>query len=126
MSNTPETAPLSITEKVGYGVGDLAANLYQGFFGFYLLYFYTDVWGISPAAVGFMFLVSKIIDAVTDPAMGLISDRTQSRWGKYRPYLLWGAVPFGLLGYAVFLGPDLSDSGKIIYAYATYIGVWLI
>ena len=118
-------APLSLREKVGYGLGDMASNFYNGFFGIFLLYYYTDVWGISPAAAGTMFLVTKILDAVTDPAMGLIADRTQTRWGKYRPYLLWMAIPYAALGYLLFLGPDLSDTGKLIFAYVSYSLVML-
>jgi len=118
-------APLSIKEKIGYGLGDMASNFYMGFFGIFLLIYYTDVYGISPAAAGTMFLVTKILDAITDPAMGLISDRTSSRWGKYRPYLLWMAIPYALLGYLLFLGPDFSDTGKLIFAYASYSLVML-
>ena len=118
-------APLRLREKVGYGLGDMASNFYNGFFGIFLLYYYTDVWGISPAAAGTMFLVTKILDAVTDPAMGLIADRTQTRWGKYRPYLLWMAIPYALLGYLLFLGPDLSQTGKLIFAYVSYSLVML-
>lgn len=125
MAKTQKIAPLRFGEKVGYGLGDMASNFYNGFFGIFLLYYYTDVWGISPAAAGTMFLVTKILDAVTDPAMGLIADRTQTRWGKYRPYLLWMAIPYALLGYLLFLGPDLSDMGKIIFAYASYSLVML-
>jgi len=119
------TSPLSTTEKVGYGLGDMAANFYMGFFSYFLLYYYTDIWGLAPAAVGVMFLVSKIIDAVTDPGMGLIADRTNTRWGKYRPYLLFVAIPYGVLGYLVYLGPEFSDTGKLIYAYITYILVFV-
>ncbi|MBL4853540.1 MAG: MFS transporter [Robiginitomaculum sp.] len=119
------TAPLSFIEKVGYGLGDMASNFYMGFFGIFLLYYYTDVWGISPAAAATMFLVTKIIDAVSDPAMGLLADRTETRWGKYRPYLLWMAVPYAALGYLLFLGPDLSETGKIIFAYVSYSLVML-
>lgn len=119
------TAPLSFGEKVGYGVGDMAANFYMGFFGLFLLYFYTDVFGISPAAAGTMLLVTKVIDAFSDPVMGLIADRTQSRWGRYRPYLLWVAVPYALLGYLLFLGPDLSPVGKLVFAYISYTLVML-
>jgi GPH family glycoside/pentoside/hexuronide:cation symporter len=125
MSGGSDTAPLSFREKVGYGLGDMASNFYMGFFGLFLLYYYTDVFGISPAAAATMLLVTKIVDAVSDPAMGLIADRTDSRWGKYRPYLLWVAVPYALLGILLFLGPDLSDSGKLIYAYVTYTLVML-
>ncbi len=125
MRNENNTAPLSFREKVGYGLGDMASNFYMGFFGLFLLYYYTDVFGISPAAAATMLLVTKIVDAISDPAMGLISDRTDSRWGKYRPYLLWVAVPYALLGYLLFLGPDLSEVGKLIYAYVTYTLVML-
>ena len=125
MNNKNDTAPLTFKEKVGYGLGDMASNFYMGFFGLFLLYYYTDVFGISPAAAATMLLVTKIVDAVSDPAMGLIADRTDSRWGKYRPYLLFVAVPYALLGYLLFLGPDLSDIGKLIYAYVTYTLVML-
>ena len=77
---------LTVREKVGYGLGDMASNFYLGFFGLFLLYYYTDVFGIAPAAAATMLLVTKVVDAVSDPAMGLIADRTESRWGKYRPY----------------------------------------
>ena len=125
MAISDRIAPLSIREKVGYGLGDMASNFYNGFFGIFLLYYYTDVWGISPAAAGTMFLVTKILDSVTDPAMGLIADRTQTRWGKYRPYLMWMAIPYALLGYLLFLGPDLSDVGKLVFAYVSYSLVML-
>ena len=125
MNNNNDTAPLTFKEKVGYGLGDMASNFYMGFFGLFLLYYYTDVFGISPAAAATMLLVTKIVDAVSDPAMGLIADRTDSRWGKYRPYLLFVAVPYALLGYLLFLGPELSELGKLIYAYVTYTLVML-
>ena len=125
MSTASDNSPLSFKEKLGYGLGDMASNFYMGFFGLFLLYYYTDVFGISPAAAATMLLVTKVIDAISDPAMGLIADRTYSRWGKYRPYLLWGAVPYALLGCALFLGPDLSEAGKLVYAYITYTLVML-
>lgn len=123
MSNV--NAPLSVKEKVGYGLGDMASNFYMGFFGLFLLYYYTDVFGISPAAAATMLLVTKVVDAISDPAMGLIADRTNSRWGKYRPYLLWMAIPYAILGYLLFLGPELSEAGKLLYAYVTYTLVML-
>ncbi len=125
MNTTSNTAPLSFKEKAGYGLGDMASNFYLGFFGLFLLYYYTDVYGISPAAAATMLLVTKIVDAVSDPAMGLIADRTNTRWGKYRPYLLWGAIPYALLGYLLFLGPDLSEFGKLAFAYISYTLVML-
>jgi len=116
----PTTQPLSFNEKLGYGVGDTASNFFFQTFNIFLLYYYTDVFGLNPAAVGTMFLVTKLVDALTDPVMGIIADRTETRWGKFRPYILWGAIPYGLLGYAMFANPDLSDTGKLVYAYTTY------
>ncbi len=111
---------LKFTEKLGYGLGDAASNFFFQVFNIFLLYFYTDVFGLEAALVGVMFIVTKVVDAVSDPVMGLVADRTETRWGKFRPYLLWGAIPYGLCGYAMFAGPELSDSGKLIYAYVTY------
>jgi len=112
--------PLGFREKLGYGLGDTASNFFFATFNVFLLYYYTDIFGLSAAAVGTMFLVTKILDAISDPIMGLIADRTNSRWGKFRPYLLWAAIPYGLCGYAMFANPDLSYTGKLIYAYITY------
>ena len=78
---------IGLGEKLGYGVGDLASGLMLNFFGFYLLYFFVDLGGLAPAAIGLMFLITKLIDAITDPVMGLVADRTRTRWGRYRPYL---------------------------------------
>ena len=125
MTSKSDTSPLSFKEKVGYGLGDMASNFYMGFFGLFLLYYYTDVFGISPAAAATMLLVTKVVDAISDPAMGLIADRTNTRWGKYRPYLLWMAIPYALLGYLLFLGPEFSTTGKLIFAYVTYTLVML-
>jgi GPH family glycoside/pentoside/hexuronide:cation symporter len=112
--------PLRFREKLGYGLGDTASNFFFATFNVFLLYYYTDIFGLTAAAVGTMFLLTKILDAVSDPIMGLIADRTNSRWGKFRPYLLWGAIPYGLCGYAMFANPDFSYTGKLIYAYVTY------
>lgn len=112
---------LSFREKVGFGCGDFASNLFFMVFTMYGLYFYTDVFGISAAIVGSIFLVARIWDAVNDPIMGLIADRTRSRWGSFRPYLLWMAIPYGVIGYACFIVPDWGSSAKIFYAAATYI-----
>jgi len=115
-----ESQKISIKEKIGYGLGDTASNLFFQTFIFFLLYFYTDVFGITAAAAGTMFLVTRIWDAVNDPMMGAIADRTNTRWGKFRPYLLWFAVPFGVVGVLMFTTPNLSPSGKLLYAYVTY------
>ncbi len=111
---------LSIREKIGYAVGDTASNLFFQTFMLFLLYYYTDVVGLSAAAVGTLFLVTRIWDAVNDPIMGTIADRTNTRWGKFRPYLLWMALPFGIMGVLTFTAPDYDASGKLLYAYVTY------
>ena len=120
MGQAHPVQPLKFSEKLGYGLGDAASNFYFQVFNLFLLYYYTDVFGLAPAAVGTMFLVTKVIDALSDPAMGVIADRTDTRWGKYRPYLLTMAVPYGVLGYAMFVGPDFSETGRLVYAYVTY------
>ena len=111
---------ISIKEKISYGFGDFASSMFWKLFSMFLLFFYTDVFGISAAAVGTMFLVTRVWDALNDPMMGIISDRTKTRWGKFRPFLLFGAVPFGIIGVLTFTTPDLSADGKLIYAYITY------
>lgn len=111
---------LKLKEKIGYGLGDAASSMFWKLFSMYLLFFYTDVFGIPAAAAGTMFLLTRIWDAANDPIMGIISDRTKSRWGKFRPYMLWMALPFGVIGVLTFTTPSLGMTGKIIYAYITY------
>lgn len=111
---------ISIKEKIGFSLGDTASNLFFQTFIIFILYFYTDVFGISAAAAGTMFLVTRIWDSINDPIMGIISDRTNTKWGKFRPYLMWLAIPFGIVGVLTFTTPQLSMEGKIIYAYITY------
>lgn len=120
MTTAPIHEKLSFKEKLGYGLGDSASNFFFQVFNIFLLYYYTDVFGLAPAAVGTMFLVTKLVDAISDPVMGLIADRTKSRWGSFRPYILWVAPFYGLCGYLMFASPELSDTGKLIYAYVTY------
>ncbi|RPI02787.1 MAG: MFS transporter [Calditrichaeota bacterium] len=115
-----ETFKISVKEKIGYGLGDTASNFYWQMFMNFLLFFYTDVFGISAAVAGTMFLVVRIWDTANDPIMGMIADRTNTRWGKFRPWLLWGALPIGIIGVLTFTTPDFSMNGKIIYAYITY------
>lgn len=115
-----DTGKLSIGEKVGYGLGDTASNLFFQTFMIYLLFFYTDVFGISAAAAGTMLLVTRLWDTFNDPIVGVLADRTNSRWGKFRPYILWGAVPFGIAGVLTFTTPDFEPLPKLIYAYVTY------
>jgi GPH family glycoside/pentoside/hexuronide:cation symporter len=116
----PEQQKLSIKEKVGYSLGDTASNLFFQTFIYYMLFFYTDVFGITAKAAGTMFLVTKFWDAINDPIMGVIADRTNTRWGKFRPYLIWIAIPIGVLGVLTFTTPELNHTGKLIYAYITY------
>jgi GPH family glycoside/pentoside/hexuronide:cation symporter len=111
---------LSFGEKVGYSLGDAASNIFFQTFILFVPIFYTDVFGLSTTAITVMFLVTKIWDAVNDPMMGIIADRTKSRWGKFRPYILWFAIPFGVLGVLTFTTPHFSLNGRLIYAYVTY------
>lgn len=111
---------IKLREKIGYGFGDMASSMFWKLFGSYLMIFYTDVFGLSAAVVGTMFLVTRIWDSVFDPIVGVIADRTESRWGKFRPYLLFLAVPFALIGILTFTTPDFSFTGKLVYAYITY------
>ena len=113
---------LNRTRTWGYGLGDFGINLFFMSAMTYLMYFYTDVFGISAAAAGSVIFVARIVDAVTDPLMGMVMDRTQTRWGAMRPYLLFGAIPLAVLAVLMFTVPDLSENGKLIWAYATYIG----
>lgn len=111
---------MKLKASLGYAAGDLGINLYFISTLTYLLYFYTDVLGISAAAAAGVFLVARMVDAVTDPLMGAIAERTRTRWGRLRPYLLWGALPLGAITVATFSVPDLDESGKVIWAYVTY------
>jgi len=117
---------LSLKEKLGYATGDFASNLFWQPFTIFLLYYYTDIFGLSAAAVGTMFLVTRVWDTFFDPLVGIISDRTQTRWGKFRPYLMWLAIPFGVIGALTYLAPDLSQGGKLIFAYVTYTLMMMI
>ncbi|MDO6839080.1 glycoside-pentoside-hexuronide (GPH):cation symporter [Paraglaciecola chathamensis] len=111
---------VSVKEKIAYGLGDTASNIVFQSVMLFLSFFYTDIFGISPAVVGTLFLVVRIFDAVTDPLMGAMTDRTKTKYGKFRPYLLWLALPFGVISVLAFTTPDFSEQGKVIYAFATY------
>jgi len=114
------TEKITLKEKIGYGFGDAASSMFWKIFGMYSLFFYTDVLGITAAAAGTMFLVARLWDSFFDVFVGIISDRTKSRYGKYRPYLLWFAIPFAVMGAITFFAPDFGQTGKLIYAYVTY------
>ena len=107
-------------EKLGYGLGDTASHFVWDMVGFWLLIFYTDVYKIPAAAAGTIMLIARFWDMGIDPAIGVISDRTQTRWGKFRPYILFGAVPYAVLAVLTFTTPNFGETGKIIYACATY------
>ncbi|MGG6311835.1 MFS transporter [Paenibacillus macerans] len=106
--------------RIGYGVGDLGCNLVFSTMASYLMFFYTDVFGITAAAAGTLMLVTKVIDALTDTGMGLLVDRTKTRWGQGRPYFLIGAIPFAVFTVMTFMVPDFTTTGKLIWAYVTY------
>jgi GPH family glycoside/pentoside/hexuronide:cation symporter len=111
---------LNTREYIGYALGDTASNFFFQTFNIFLTYYYVDVWGIPATALLWMFPIIRLFDAFNDPVMGLIADRTKTRWGKFRPYLLWGAIPYGICGYLMFAGPNLGSTSKIVYAYITY------
>jgi GPH family glycoside/pentoside/hexuronide:cation symporter len=112
---------LTVKEKIGYSLGDTASHFVWDMVGFWLLFFYTDVYGISAAAAGTIMLVARFWDMAIDPIIGVISDRTNTRWGKFRPYILFGAIPYSVLAILTFTTPNFGGTGKILYAGATYI-----
>ena len=111
---------IKLKEKIGYGFGDMASSMFWKLFGSYLMIFYTDVFGLPAAVVGTLFLVTRVWDSAFDPIVGVVADRTHSRWGKFRPYLLFLAIPFSVIGVLTFVTPPFGDNGKLIYAYVTY------
>jgi glycoside/pentoside/hexuronide:cation symporter, GPH family len=111
---------IKLKEKIGYGLGDMASSMFWKLFGAYLMIFYTDVFGLSAAVVGTMFLVTRVWDSFFDPVVGVIADRTNTKWGKFRPYLFWLAIPFAIIGVLTFTTPAASNTGKLVYAFITY------
>jgi len=117
----PSDHRLSIREKLAYGLGDTASNFFFQAFNIFLAYYYTDVVRIkNSAAVGTLLGTVPILVAALNPVIGVLADRTSSRWGKFRPWILWGALPYGVLGYVMFANPDFSPDGRLLFAYATY------
>ena len=114
-------ARTKLSEKIGYGFGDMSSSMFWKIFSYYLPFFYSNIFGLSLVDAGVLVLVTRIWDAVSDPMMGVISDRTNTKWGKYRPYLLWVAPFFSICGILLFTTPDLNYGGKLIWAYVTYI-----
>ena len=113
--------PLKKTELFNFGVGDLGINLNFQLMNFYLLYFYTQVVGISMWHASFIFLIARIWDAINDPMMGFIADRCKNKWGTYKPFIFWGAIPLNLILIACFSVPELSETVKLVYCYFFYI-----
>src|SRR5215510_654322 len=120
------THQLATKEKVGYAMGDIATNFFFQSMILYQTRFYTDTAGLSAVAVGSMFLVLRLADAFIDPVIGALSDRTRTRWGSFRPWILWTAVPFGLVFWLVYVTPDFGPNGKLVYAYLTYSLVMML
>jgi len=111
---------LKTREYIGYALGDTASNFFFQTFGIFLTYYYVDVWGIPATALALMMLIVRLVGTFDDPIIGLLADRTNTRWGKFRPFILFGAIPYGICGYLMFAGPNLSPTGKLVYAYITY------
>lgn len=120
------TESLKLKEKIGYGFGDFASSMFWKIFSMFLMYYYTDIVDLSPVSVGTMLLLTRLWDGINDPLMGIISDRTNTKQGKFRPFLLWGAIPFGLIGIVTFSIPDYGPGGKLIYAYVTYTMMMMV
>jgi len=125
-STLSPTGKLSVVEKIGYSLGDLAANLIFQTLLTFIAFFYTDVYRIPANAAATIIFLGGLAGACFNPLMGLLADRTVTRWGKFRPWLLWTAIPFGLISILAFSTPDLGDNGKIIYATLTYILLMLV
>ena len=121
-----KTGKVSIKEKIGYGLGDAAANIGWRGVGTFLIIFYTDVVGLNPVTVGILLLTARFSDGISDIVMGIIGDRTNSKYGKFRPWILWTAIPLGISLALLFTSPEMGESGKIVYAYITYIAFTLI
>ncbi len=125
MKNTNQSK-LSILEKCSYGIGDMACNLFWMTFVYFGMFFYTDVFGIPAAAAGTMLFVVRIIDILFDVGIGVAADRTKTKYGRFRPWILWFGIPFGVIGFLAFYTPDLVTDAKMVYAYITYTAMMLI
>ena len=112
---------LSITEKLGFGAGDMAVNIVMITMQLIIAFFYTDIYGLDPVDMGVLFMVVRLIDAFSDPVMGMITDKSHSRHGHYRPFMLWFAIPFGVAVYLAFITPDVAYTYKLAWAYFSYI-----
>ena len=109
---------MKLSQKIGYGFGDMSSSMFWKLFSYFLPFFYSNVFGLSLADAGMLMLITRLWDAVSDPMMGILADRTKTRWGKYRPYLLFFSLPFAVCGVLLFTTPE---NGKTVWAYVTYI-----
>src|SRR5579871_4078164 len=114
-------AKTSVIKRISYGATDTAGQLVFAVVSFYILKFYTDVYGLAAATAGNILLVARCVDAIDAPVWGIIFDKTHSKWGKSRPWFLWLCIPFATFGVLTFLTPNLSYTGKVIYAAITYV-----
>ena len=120
-TSAPTVGRATLSEKIGYGFGDMSSSMFWKIFTAYLPFFYSTIFGLSLVDATFLMLVTRVWDAVSDPMMGVIADRTQTKWGKYRPFLLWCAIPFAVCGIMLFTTPDTVYAWKRVWAYVTYI-----
>lgn len=120
MTTSPTSSRLTFKEKLAYGLGDTASNFYFQAFNLFLAYYYIDVLGIKDSAAGTLMATIPSLVAFLNPVIGVLADRTNSRWGKFRPWILWGALPYGVLGFLMFANPGFSPERTLIYAYVTY------
>jgi glycoside/pentoside/hexuronide:cation symporter, GPH family len=123
IARPPESQRLPWREKISYGIADMGFNFYWTNIATFLMFFYTDVFGISAIAAGTMLFAIKIINAFTDPMIGAVADRTNTRFGKFRPYLIWMSLPLAVAGVLTYTTPDLNAQGKLLWAYGTYLGM---
>ncbi|MET0355305.1 MAG: MFS transporter, partial [Cellvibrio sp.] len=114
-------AKLGWRERISYGLGDTGFNFYWTNLSAFLMFFYTEVFGITAAVAGSMMIIVKVINAFTDAGLGAIADRTQTRYGKYRPFLIWGAIPLCLSAVLLYTTPDMDSQGKAVWAFCTYL-----
>jgi len=121
-----QSEKISVREKIGFSLGDAAANFIFQTIMLLQLSFYTNTFGIGAGAIALLFLIGRLVGAFADPVMGVIADRTQTRWGKFRPWILWTALPFGIFGFVAFMTPDMEQTGKVVWAFVTYILLMLV
>ena len=116
-----KTEKLSVVEKVGFGAGDMSVNVMIAAMFYFMQYFYTDIFGLKPAHVGTLFLAARFLDALSDPLMGMLTDKFKSRWGRFRQYFLYLSIPYGFAVFLLFTTPDFSYNAKLVWAYVTYL-----